>query len=53
MKQTIKVNTKCELREVIKRELEIQGKDADLNHIDVSKITDMTQLFSGLDTIYK
>ncbi len=49
MNQRIKDNTKGELREVIKRELEIQGKVADLNHIDVSKITDMTQLFSGLD----
>lgn len=41
-------NTKFELREIIKKELERQGCDADLNFIDTSKITDMSWLFEGL-----
>ena len=41
-------NTKFELREIIKKELERQGCDADLNFIDTSNITDMSWLFEGL-----
>lgn len=37
--------TKDELRKFIKDEVNRQGPDADLNHIDVSKITDMSGLF--------
>jgi predicted protein (fragment) len=41
--------TKNELREIIEKELERQGIDADLNDIDTSKITDMSYLFYELD----
>lgn len=41
--------TKDELIDCIKEQLEIQGPDANLNIIDVSKITDMTSLFSSLE----
>ena len=40
--------TKEELLNIIKKELERQGPDADLNFIDTSKITDMSELFEGL-----
>ena len=40
-----KPDTKEELQELIRRELERQGPDADLNFIDVSDIEDMTFLF--------
>ena len=33
--------TKGELRDCIKKELELQGQDTNLNIIDVSEITDM------------
>ena len=46
MKQTIKVVTKKELRKVIEDELSIQGPDADLNHIDVSNVDNMSSLFT-------
>ena len=36
-----------ELKSIIKQELEHQGPDADLNHIDVSEITDMSWLFNS------
>ena len=41
--------TKDELKECIIKELKIQGYHADLNCIDVSKITDMSNLFEKLD----
>ena len=41
--------TKEELRAIIEQELKRQGADADLNHIDVSGVTDMSFLFDGLD----
>ena len=40
---------KDELHEIIKQLLDERGNDADLNDIDVSKITDMSELFSGLN----
>lgn len=40
--------TKEELRNIIEKELERQGPDADLNFIDTSNITDMSELFEGL-----
>ena len=47
--ERIKVNTKEELIKVIKQELERQGPDADLNHVDVSEVTDMSALFVTTD----
>ena len=41
--------SKEQLRSIIKQELERQGPDADLNHIDVSEITGMSWLFCCLD----
>ena len=41
--------SKDELRSIIEQELELQGPDADLNHIDTSEITDMSYLFWGLN----
>lgn len=38
-----------ELKDLIRQELENQGPDADLNHIDVSDITDMSWLFCCFD----
>lgn len=43
--EKIKVKTKKELQKVITKELDNQGPDANLNHIDVSDITDMSNLF--------
>ena len=40
---------KDELITLLKELLEERGKDADLNDIDVSNITDMSELFYGLD----
>lgn len=40
--------TKVELREIIEKELERQGCDADLNFIDTSQITDMSYLFKDM-----
>lgn len=44
-----KPKSKQQLRKLIEQELEQQGPNADLNHIDVSKITDMEKLFYKLD----
>ena len=41
--------TKDELRSIIEQELERQGPDADLNFIDTSEITDMSELFYDLN----
>ena len=41
--------TKMELRDIIKQRIKIEGNKVDLNDIDVSKITDMSGLFRGLD----
>lgn len=41
--------TKEELRNIIEKELERQGPDADLNFIDTSMITDMSELFEALN----
>ena len=46
---TLRPTTKEELRAIIEQELERQGRDADLNHIDVSGITDMSSLFEDMD----
>lgn len=43
------VKSRKELRHLIEQELERQGPDADLNHIDTSGIKDMKMLFMNLD----
>lgn len=45
----VTVTTKDALRSLIQSELYHQGIDADLNFIDTSKITDMSNLFYGLN----
>ena len=39
--------TKEELREIIEQRINAEGKNVDLNDIDTSKITDMSNLFEG------
>ena len=41
--------TKEELQDIIKQRIESEGNEVDLNDIDTSKITDMSDLFNGLD----
>ena len=41
--------TKKELRNIILQRIEAEGKEVDLNDIDVSKITDMSNLFEYTD----
>lgn len=41
-----KPGTLKELREIVRSELDIQGPNADLNHIDISEITELTGLFN-------
>jgi len=45
----VRPTTKDELRSLIEKELYYQGIDADLNFIDTSLITDMSNLFNSLD----
>ena len=45
----IKVKTREDLDDVIAFELKWRGASADLNHIDVSGITNMSYLFNGLE----
>lgn len=44
----LRPTTPVELRSIIETELKRQGPDADLNHIDTSKIEDMSYLFIDL-----
>ena len=41
--------TKKELQDIIYKRVKKEGKNVDLNDIDVSNITDMSYLFAGLD----
>ena len=42
---TLFPKTQDELKSMIEREIDINGNNCDLNHIDVSKITDMSYMF--------
>ena len=42
-----------ELRKIIREEIDKYGIHCDLNFIDISKITDLSHLFSRTDSIYK
>jgi hypothetical protein len=44
---TFKVNTKEELTTIISHATELFGNKCDLNWIDVSSITDMSNIFAG------
>ena len=44
---TIRPKSKRELKKIIEQEIEKQGWNADLNHIDVSQIDDMSFLFAN------
>ena len=44
---TLFPKTKGELKQMIEDEISENGNECSLNHIDVSKITDMTDLFFG------
>lgn len=43
----VQPKTKYELMDIIRDEITQNGWECDLNHIDVSKITDMSNLFAG------
>ena len=46
-KYTLFPKSKTQLSQMIKKEIEQNGYECDLNHIDVSQITNMSKLFSG------
>jgi len=46
-KQDLIVATDATIKQIVEDEIKRLGKDADLNHIDVSKVTNMNSLFYG------
>ena len=45
----VQAKDRARLARIIKKAIEEQGSQADLNFIDVSQITDMSGLFEGVD----
>jgi len=48
-KQDVIIATDKTIMQIVRDEIKRLGKDADLNHIDVSQVTDMSGLFSETD----
>jgi hypothetical protein len=46
MKATIIAENRDDLRRIIKEQINLYGLECDLNHVDVSQITDMSFIFS-------
>jgi len=50
-KNSIKENIVVESREQLKEIIKQSPPDADLNHLDVSRVTDMSYMFSDKDEV--
>jgi len=48
-KPMIVANDKAHLLWLIKQEIVLRGNKCSLNHIDISKVTDISHLFDGLN----
>jgi len=49
MKKTILVTNNLQLHHLVEEEIKLNGPNCDLNHLDVSNVTDMGWLFQGSD----